>query len=293
MLIPLDGSALAESVLPVSRTIAEALQAQIQLLHVIEKKAPAQVHHQRHLVDAATAEQYLRQIAETIFPKGMPVEYHVHANAIDDVARSIVEHADEMNVDIISLCTHGRTHLGNRIFGSIAQTVLAMDTKPVLLVKPDRSVALPFSCSRILIPVDSRQEHPTSLAWGKDLATACKASVHLVSVVPTPQSLKTQDRAVGELLPLMTSRMLDMEEETATAMLQGQCEMFRRQSIEVAMDVFRGDPAEEIIQASIQSHVDLMVVGTHGRSAFDAFWEESVAAKLCAQCNTPMFLTPV
>ena len=68
ILLPLDGSQLAEAALPVVVYLADKLKAQVTLLHIIEKNAPASVHGQRHLTNEAEACQYLQEVAEKAFP---------------------------------------------------------------------------------------------------------------------------------------------------------------------------------------------------------------------------------
>src|SRR5512140_2833437 len=105
LLIPLDGSALAEVALPLSAVIAQKEQAKVTLLHVIELGAPPSVHGERHLTDAAEAQQYLDAIAQQYFA-GLTVIPHVHSAATKDLPKGIVEHGEELTVDLIVLSTH-------------------------------------------------------------------------------------------------------------------------------------------------------------------------------------------
>src|SRR5450830_595606 len=81
ILVPLDGSKLAESALPVAASLAKTLKAPVTLLHVIEQGAPEEVHRDRHLTDSAEAEAYLSGIAQSDFPPKTKVDWHVHTAA--------------------------------------------------------------------------------------------------------------------------------------------------------------------------------------------------------------------
>ncbi len=69
LLVPLDGSKLAESALPVAAWLAKTLKAPITLLHVIEQDAPEEVHRDRHLTNSDEAEAYLAKLPNPNFPK--------------------------------------------------------------------------------------------------------------------------------------------------------------------------------------------------------------------------------
>jgi len=73
LLLPLDGSALAEAALPVAGYLAGVLNAKITLIHVIEKNAAAFIHGERHLTAHAEAEAYLEQIRQRVVSVKNPV----------------------------------------------------------------------------------------------------------------------------------------------------------------------------------------------------------------------------
>ena len=78
LLVPLDGSKLAEAVLPAARAWAERLHARLTLLHITEKNAPAKIHGEHHLGSTAEAESYLAAQAGTLARPGLDVQWHVH-----------------------------------------------------------------------------------------------------------------------------------------------------------------------------------------------------------------------
>lgn len=134
ILVSLDGSALAEAVLPVVERLATAFGATLVLVHVPERGAPATVHGEPHLTDPAAAAAYLDGAAEQLRARGIAVETHVREAREGDVAASIADHGANEQADLIVLCTHGRGGLRGFLWGSIAQQVLQRGTTPVLLV---------------------------------------------------------------------------------------------------------------------------------------------------------------
>jgi len=107
ILVPLDGSRLAESALATAGWLARKLGAQLTLLHLIERNAPSIVHSERHLVSAEEATKYLDETSRAPALSGLRVATHVHEVEVSDVARSIFEHSAELAPDLIVMCAHG------------------------------------------------------------------------------------------------------------------------------------------------------------------------------------------
>lgn len=293
LLIPLDGSRLAETALPAAAALAERLQARVTLLHVIEDKAPPEIHGERHLTNTAEAERYLTEMATDWFPGGANVSAHVHAEGAASVAAAIVSHAIELEADLIILCTHGRSGLRHRLFGSIAQSVVGQGRIPVLLVPPGDRHRPPFACDRILLPLDTRTEHEESLPVGLALAKAWKASVHVLAVVPTLGTLSGERAATGTLLPGTTAALLDLEEDHAEEYLRARVAEIRGAGIPVTAEVCRGAPADVIVNTAKRVRADVIVLATHGKSGLGAFWAGSVAPKVSHHARVPLLLVAI
>ena len=82
LLVPLDGSQLAEAALPAAAYLAQKLDATVTLVHIIEHDAPAEVHGERHLTNADEANAYLTEVARRAFPPG------VHTSSTSTRSRS-------------------------------------------------------------------------------------------------------------------------------------------------------------------------------------------------------------
>src|SRR6185437_4258707 len=74
ILVPLDGSRLAEAVLPAAASLAKALRACVLLLHVLERDPPRSVHGEPHLTSASEANEYLDGVASRLRRQGIEVE---------------------------------------------------------------------------------------------------------------------------------------------------------------------------------------------------------------------------
>jgi nucleotide-binding universal stress UspA family protein len=290
ILVPLDGSHLAEAALPAAAALSATLNAPLTLLHIIEEDAPAEVHRDRHLTNAAEAEAYLKEVAGRL---GVQAETHVHTAPVADVARSIVAHAaNEFQPDLIILTSHGKGGMHELLFGTIAQEVAATGGTPVLLVKPGETAA-PFALRRILVPLDNESVHDAVLPLAMELAKACAAQLDLLCVIPTPGTDSGAHAAAGTMLPMTAAAYLDIAEEIAGEHFQAHLDEFAKADIPATAEIARGDPATVIAKTAERIGADLILFGTHGKAGLEAFWSRSVTANAARRTKTPLLLIPL
>jgi len=293
LLVPLDGSRLAETALQPAAFLAEKLAASVTLIHVIEKNAPHEIHGERHLTNDQDACQYLDEVSSRVFKPGIHVESHVHTEEVSNVARSITDHAAEFEPDLIILCAHGQGGLRDLVVGSIAQQVIGMRKTPVLLLQPETDAATgEVSLRRLMVALDAEPEHESSLAVAGELASSVGAALHLVTVVQTVETLRGDRAAAGKLLPMTASEMLDMTAHSALDYLNERAKPWRDRHLDVTVQVCRGDIPKELARAAEGSNSDWIVLGTHGRSGMGAFWSGSVASRVIGQTHLPLLLIP-
>jgi nucleotide-binding universal stress UspA family protein len=234
ILVPLDGSRLAESVLPAAEAFASRLHARFSLVHVIEKNVPTTVHGERHLTAVPEATDYLESIATRLRSAGAEVRCHVHEEEQENVARSIVEHADEIQATLILMCSHGHGGLRDLLFGSIAQQALKWGQRSVLLIPPQPDAGrTPFAPDHILVPLDGTAAHEPALPMAARLARAFDAELRLLLVIPTLATL-TADRApMGRSLPATMRAVLDLAEEDGRRYLEATSAQCRAEGVRV------------------------------------------------------------
>ncbi|MGE5344305.1 MAG: universal stress protein [Candidatus Omnitrophota bacterium] len=296
ILVPLDGSRLAESVLPTASYLAKLFSASITLIHVIEKNAPHEIHGERHLGEPEEAEAYLREVADRSFPTGTVIDWHVHSAAVEGVATSIAAHVGELDSDLVVMCTHGHGGVKDVFFGTIAQQVIAAGKTPVLILYPEEDSTtrlFSFNHRDILVPLDGQPEHEQALDKIKDLARACGASLYLVLVAPTRETLPGKWSITRRMLPGSTSELLNMEAQSAEEYLLFYKNELENDGFRVTTEVLRGDPVEAIGEQAEKLQVGLIALGTHGKSPLDAFWEGSVGPKIYKQSKIPLLVIPV
>jgi len=143
VLVPLDGSKLAEQVLPAIIPIASALGCEVTLFRVLVVETAGPFTGRWYLPQNSsfeTADQdarsYLERLAGHIEEQGIRVSTAIQ---LGPVAKSIVDYAEGHDIDLIAMCTHGRTGIARWALGSVADRLLRAGDKPLLLVRARRN----------------------------------------------------------------------------------------------------------------------------------------------------------
>jgi nucleotide-binding universal stress UspA family protein len=138
ILVPLDGSQLAEYILPHVEALALAFHGEVNLLHVVEGKdidpqrlTPSQRKARADIV------KYLEKITQTLAQKQVQAVWWV---SFGDPAQEIARRAAESYADLVMMSTHGRGGQEQERVGSVAMAVVSSGTTPVMLVRPPEEV---------------------------------------------------------------------------------------------------------------------------------------------------------
>ncbi len=297
LLVPLDGSMLAEAALPLAEGLARAFAAPLLLLHIVERDARPTVHGEPHLVDAAAAREYLGGIAMDLAARGVSVVHEAHERPEGDVARSIAAHAQEQGCDLIVLCGHGRGGLRDTLWGHIAEQVLAFGPVPVVVVRAgDRRTSVApagFAPGTILVPLDGTVEGEAALVPAAAIARRTEARLHLALVVPTVETMPRERRAAAMLLPGATRALLEIEGERAAAYLDGLAARWSGEGVAVETEVRRGDAVTELLEETGEHAIGLIALATHGTTGLPALWRGSTGARLLRRAGVPLLLVRI
>lgn len=143
ILVPLDGSALAEQVLPhVHALAANEGTTRITLLRAVPPIFTTSVDYSGMLATTAAdaletledeARDYLTRIAAEFRAEGYNVAVEVSAMP---AAEAILDYAESQHADLIAIATHGRSGISRWVFGSVTQKVVQAAPVPVLVVRP-------------------------------------------------------------------------------------------------------------------------------------------------------------
>jgi len=291
ILVPLDGSRLAESALGPAMALAERLHSRVTLLHIIERRAPETIHGERHLTNAGEAEAYLTGIASRFADAGIPVETHAHPSPEGDVAASIAVHALGHRADLIVLCAHGQGGLRDWLYGAIAQRVVRRSGAPVLMIRQVRTTTTkPFAPRRILVALDGTPEGEEVLPAAITTARAFGAAIELLIVVATLATVAGDRAAAARLMPTATSAALDQESESARRYLAELTTRLGDAGPPITGKVERGEAARAVLTNAAQTEDSLVALATHGRAGLEGLWSSSVGTKVIARSVAPLLL---
>jgi nucleotide-binding universal stress UspA family protein len=283
ILVALDGSRLAEAVLPAACSLARTLGARLLLVHVLEREAPATVHSEPHLRDADEAEAYLERLAGELRGAGIAVEVHVHERPVGDVAAALDQHAHELDADLIAMCAHGRTNLRTRLIGSIAERILRGGGTPILLRTVRRVDDGDFALRTLLVPIDFDHDVESALSAVRALARPCGAAVTLLGALEP-------DSVPSRLLPGTSAVLRELDLDGIAGRLEELAKDLRAELPEVRAVVDERAPADAIIAASEDLPADLIVLVTDAHGRLSRWFDPSAAQRLLGRPDLTLLL---
>lgn len=305
MLVPLDGSKLAEVVFVYAKELAGRLDLDLIFFHVCSPK-------ERDLCQA-----YVERVTEIVKRQAEEVQEQTGAQPRSKVIRArgelaeghpaeeILRYADENDIDIILMATHGRSGVRRWIMGSVADKVLRASTVPVWLVRvgiPDEIVYDKWPKRTILVPLDGSKlgeavlPHVEALAKqrGVEMADVVLIVVCEPSAMPAYYPPSAQFETPGGAVHVEPKEYMRLETERCQRLseqyLDGVETRFRNAGLNVHSEVLTGKPAQEIVNYANKHLFNLIVMSTHGRSGLSRWAYGSVTAKVLQGVSSPLFL---
>jgi nucleotide-binding universal stress UspA family protein len=272
LVVPLDGSALAERALPYAVRLARVGHGRIILMRAA-------------LGEFEEEEEYLHTIARKLVGH-VPVECAV---AYGRAAGQILRAVSESGADAVVMATHGRTGLPHLLYGSVTEEVLANSSVPVLAVyaQPGQAPEPAFSPynARLLVPQDGSDYDAPALHTALEIVGG-QGEIVLLGVVPPAEHVEYGED--GHVLAY-----LDQQEESRRVEAHDYLNAVAdevRSRVPVKVDVRVGDPANRIALAAIEEAADLIVMATHGRIGIRRAVLGSVAGAVLRSTPTPVLL---
>lgn len=295
ILVPLDGSGLAERALEPAIRIAQADSAELVLLRIADLKDMQLTEggvysylRWNELVERNQQEaiDYLERVQQTKVPRAVPACTLVLDG---DEAGTIVDTAASEGVDLIIMSTHGRSGLSRWILGSVTEKVLRAAPCPVLVIRPESRLAAPSQSRlarrldgpRVLITLDGSELAEQALAPGLGAGCAFDAEVILLRVNELLEvvdehfvnELERAEHGLGDLYRFGRYQFADRYLEAAAGAIL-------RAGMKVKTAVIEGPVAQSILGFADGEDIDLIVIATHGRTGLRRWVYGSVAEKV-------------
>lgn len=264
ILVPLDGSPLAEAALPFATAIGARAGASLTLVRAAMYRTLFSDVAAEQVRVIRDGEDYLARTAMGLRAKGVPVYTRVPLGG--SPAEWIVDETELVDADLIVMATHDREGFDRWVHGSVAEEVVHGSTVPVMLVTStaDAQLAQRFEVHEptLVVPLDGSELADAALPVASDLAAATGARVVLVAVVPGSGKLVAGQGGAMTTYPEAEHAAMEAE---AWAHLQARAG--RMTDVAGVDTVVRyGAAAAEISAAAEQYAAAAVVMTTHGRT---------------------------
>lgn len=295
IIVPLDGSPLAESALPDALALADATGASVTLLQVVPPSHQMLDYNLRY--DAAAESEQLDRAgdalevrARSLSSPGRCVRSYV---TVGDAAEEIVRYAERVGGQCIVMATHGWGGVLHWAFGSVARKVLTTARVPTLVIRPQgvpEHPDRPATIRTILVPQDGSERAEAAIPVARELAQKLHARLTLARIVP----VLTEMFVGSPYTPLMRSTYTDeamgAARTAARAHLDVLARGLRSDGIAVETIVNDGSPVDRLLNLLNEQPRDLVVMSTHGRTGISRWVMGSVAERLVEASHTPVFI---
>lgn len=304
ILVPLDGSELAEKAIEPAIRIANSMaeknpatelsDVRLVLLRVVSPvmlvAADPLLYDEMSRLNIDEAQAYLNTVRATIPAGRLQIETQVITGPPAD---GIVQYAEEHAVDLILMSSHGRTGSSRWVYGSVAEKVLHHAPCATIIIRSHVSVAM-FQNRKILVPLDGSPLAESALEPALALSEAVSSDVTLLRIVTgrdvVPEAVTA---SAGGLDSSLENAVADERAEAESYLQKVYTERPNRHlffDVQVTPD----DVAGAIVSYAEQHHIDLIVMSSHGRSGLGRWLHGSVAEKVLrgADCATMIIRNP-
>lgn len=283
ILFPTDFSACAESAFAHAVHLAGRFDAELHVLNVAlpyeEDPNNPMAHYALRKEDFVTWTDEASGGVETGHLRMIHAQMRVVSPAM-----GIISYADDHDMDLVVMGTHGRHGIDRLFLGSVAEEVVRLSTCPVFTVRQhtDATQTPVEAIRRILVPIDYSPSSTLSLAYARELAATYGARLDLLHVVqdavlPTAYGVEATAVAVPEVLDRARQALVDLIDQTPGA------------DVPTTHHVFIGNPAYDIVDFAADVGADLIVIATHGLTGIKRLLLGSITEKVVRRAPCPVF----
>lgn len=292
ILVPLDGSELAEVALPYAEELAVRLGMGMKLLRVVTLPVYSELSGgvytlEQEAASRSGAQEYLERVSCNLKVKGIDVQPDIKCGA---AAEEIMVYAAKDEIALVVLATHGHSGVLRWALGSVADKVTRGTEKPVMLIRAKgQHPAKPAQqiLKKILVPLDGSTEGEAVIPHVDWLASGLGAEIILFQALAGGYHTIT---AKGYGYAIYPEQQIASDKAFAEKYLSGVGKQLKEKNIKLGEKVRLGNAAEEIIEFADEVGVDLVAMSTHGRSGVGRWVLGSVAEKVLHEGNKPLLL---
>jgi nucleotide-binding universal stress UspA family protein len=282
ILVPVDGSTLAEAAIPYALAVAERSRGRVQFVFVYQDGFP--------LEPIELARQYLLQLTARARERlGDSVSF---ALLNGPVAATLVKQARKIGADLVIMTTHGRGGLERAWLGSVTDQLIRRIGIPLLIVRPGEDLpASEFEPSEILVPLDGSPLAETALQPAAALARPWDAELTLAQIV---YPVEMADELAMAAAQSSDQELTAIAFESAKEYVRRTAERLRSTGVKASGVALIGTnvPAHQLRELARPERVSLVALATHGRGGIRRFILGSVTDKLVRTAEVPVLVVP-
>ncbi|AAV44849.1 universal stress protein (plasmid) [Haloarcula marismortui ATCC 43049] len=283
ILVPTDGSEHATRAAEHGAALARAFSASLHVMAVIDTRTAGGPFSGGDLEDetldrmTADAEDTVTAITDAVDAAGAIQTTIRTGNPADEICA----YRDDHDIDLIAMGTHGRTGVGRYLAGSVTESVVRHADVPVFTVRATEQSRKTDSYDDILVPTDGSTAATAAVEPACEIAAQFDSRLHALNVV------NLGDVATGSEYTLPTD-LIDTLEAQGEKVTERIAARARESGVETVTQVVDGFPAADILDYAEENDIDLIVMGTAGRTGLNRFIMGSTTERLIRHADMPV-----
>lgn len=291
ILLPLDGSSLAERVLPHAVTLSSAFGSKLTLLRIVHQEDRENQHRMVNPMDwqmrKSTADAYLQSVQKRLGERGLACDIHIDEGR---PAEQIIKFAKEQDVNLIILSSHGSSGPSAWNINSTVQKVLLRAFMPVMIVRayqetqPDLEAV---TYERLFLPLDGSKRAECILPLAESICKPQKSKVFLAHIVEEPK-LPRQTPVTKEIKSLIT-QLREINIKEAEKYFENIKNHFPMEDVESIIESSK-EPTAALHNIIDRENIDLVLLSAHGYSGENRWPYGKIALNFIAYGTTPLII---
>ncbi|MFC1979156.1 universal stress protein [Chloroflexota bacterium] len=291
ILVPLDGSELAEVSLPYAEEFAVKMGSEITLIYLSRSEKDPSFRNRKEYLNKML--NSTKSEMNKLLEKSESETKIESAVIVGHAAEEIVKYADKEDMSLIVIATHGRSGIKQWAMGSVASKIITATRRPIMLIRAKEAspdIRNKGTIKKLLLTLDGSKESESILPHAIEIATYFKPEVVLFQAISLAYPTYTADAFA---YVTYSDQQMDAMKASALDYLAKTGAIFEEKGIKTAYEVRFGSTADEIINYADEIGADFLAMTTHGRSGIGRWLFGSTTVRVMKGGNTNLFLVRV
>ena len=291
ILLPLDGSSLAERVLPHAVALSKAFNSKLTLLRVINK---GDEEDQNNIINPMTwqirkseAEAYLKSVQNHLAEIDIDSEIKILEG---NPAQQIIDFARNEDVELIIMSSHGSSGVSAWNINSTVQKVLLRSFMPVMIIRAyqeDYGSLTGLKYHRLFLPLDGSKRAECILPLAKSICSAQDSKVFLTHIIEEPRL--PRQTPIGDEVKKIITQLREINLKEASTYMAQLKEQFDPENVEIIIETSE-KPSIAMHNIIDREQIDLVMLSAHGYSGESRWPYGKIALSFIAYGTTPLLI---